>query len=91
MLRRLKKGNLKLSCAIQNNEAKDKFNRLWKSQKIVVYDDCPVDHNSNPSNVVDLLVRKLKQDGANAVSLSGVYSFFEIIVSFKRSIYGKNV
>lgn len=72
MLRRLKKGNLKISCLIQNNEAKDTFNRVWKSHKIVIYDECTTDPNSNPSNVVDLLMKKLRQDGASVSCLEGL-------------------
>lgn len=70
MLRRLRKGNLKTSCLIQNNEAKEAFNKLWKSHKIVIYDECTTDLNSNPS-VVDLLMKKLRQDGGNASCLAG--------------------
>lgn len=72
MLRRLRKGNLKTSCLIQNNEAKEAFNKLWKSHKIVIYDECTTDLNSNPSTVVDLLMKKLRQDGGNASCLAGV-------------------
>lgn len=71
MLRRLRKGNLKTSCLIQNNEAKEAFNKLWKSHKIVIYDECTTDLNSNPSTVVDLLMKKLRQDGGNASCLAG--------------------
>ncbi|XP_060083321.1 dual specificity protein phosphatase 7-like [Ylistrum balloti] len=77
MLRRLKKGNLKLSCVIQNNEAKDKFNKLWKSRNVVLYDDCSTDPNSNPSSIVELLLRKLKQDGAKTSILTGGFPSFE--------------
>lgn len=80
MLRRLRKGNLKTSCLIQNNEAKETFNRLWKSHKIVIYDDCTTDTNSNPSNVVDLLMKKLRQDGANVSCLEGAWRFFSFII-----------
>ncbi|XP_061178943.1 dual specificity protein phosphatase 7-like [Saccostrea echinata] len=79
MLRRLKKGNLKISCLIQNNEAKETFNRLWKTHKIVIYDECTTDSNSNPSSVVDLLMKKLRQDGANVSCLTGGFPQFEKI------------
>lgn len=80
MLRRLRKGNLKTSCLIQNNEAKETFNRLWKSHKIVIYDECTTDTNSNPSNVVDLLMKKLRQDGANVSCLAGAWRFFSLFI-----------
>lgn len=75
MLRRLKKGNLKIQCIIQNQDAKEKFNRLSKSNEndneIILYDDCPCDVNSNPSTTVDLLQKKLQQDGAKTCILQG--------------------
>lgn len=72
MLRRLKTGKLNLGCIIQNNEAKDRFNRLWKTQTIALYDEKPDPATSSPTSVIGLLYKKLKQDGAKAVFLQGV-------------------
>lgn len=71
MIRRLKKGNLKIQCVIQNNEAKEKFNKLWKSHDIILYDQSSTDNNCNTSVTVDLLMKKLQQDGASARILDG--------------------
>ena len=77
MVRRLKKGNLKIQCVIQNNEAKDKFNKLWKTHDIILYDQSSTDNNCNTSVTVDLLMKKLQQDGASARILDGGFEAFE--------------
>jgi 3-mercaptopyruvate sulfurtransferase SseA len=75
MLRRLKAGKLNIGCIIQNNEAKDKFNRMWKTQTVVLYDEKPDPATASPTSVIGLLYKKLKQDGAKAVFLQGLLSF----------------
>ncbi|CAG2230474.1 dual specificity protein phosphatase 7-like [Mytilus edulis] len=77
MVRRLKKGNLKIQCVIQNNEAKDKFNKLWKTHDVILYDQSSTDNNCNTSQTVDLLMKKLQQDGATARILDGGFEEFE--------------
>lgn len=78
MLRRLKKGNLKMSCIIQNNEAKEKFTKLWKTHDIVLYDDNTTDPNANPCpGIIDLLLKNFKQEGSKASFLLGGISQFE--------------
>lgn len=72
MLRRLKAGKLNVGCIIQNNEAKDKFNRSWRTQTIVLYDEKPEPATASPTSVIGLLYKKLKQDGAKAVFLQGL-------------------
>lgn len=71
MLRRLKAGKLNIACIIQNNEAKEKFSRLWKTQTIVLYDEKPDPAAASPTSVIGLLFKKLKQDGARPVFLQG--------------------
>lgn len=75
MLRRLKAGKLNLSCIIQNNEAKDKFNRSWKTHPVVLYDDSKTE--PSPTSVVGLLAKKFKQEGSNPLSLIGGFRNFE--------------
>ena len=69
MLRRLKAGKLNLSCIIQNNEAKDKFNRSWKTHPVVLYDESKAE--PSPTSVVGLLAKKFKQEGSSPLSLIG--------------------
>ena len=71
MLRRLKKGNLTVSSVIQSNEGKEKFNQMSKTHTIVVYDDCTTDTNTNPTSVLNLLSRKLREDGCRVCCLQG--------------------
>ncbi|RUS88355.1 hypothetical protein EGW08_003867 [Elysia chlorotica] len=77
MLNRLKRGNLNISSVIQNNEAKERFTKSSKSASVVLYDECSTDLNSNPSAVINLLVKKLRQDGCRASFLLGGFSTFE--------------
>ncbi|GFR88912.1 dual specificity protein phosphatase [Elysia marginata] len=77
MLKRLKRGNLNISSVIQNNEAKERFTKSSKSASVVLYDECSTDLNSNPSAVINLLVKKLRQDGCRASFLLGGFSTFE--------------
>lgn len=81
MLKRLKRGNLNISSVIQNNEAKERFTKNSKSATIVLYDECSTDLNANPSSVINLLVKKLRQDGCRASFLLGKFFFF-LILSF---------
>lgn len=75
MLRRLKAGKLNLSCIIQNNEAKDKFNRSWKTHPVVLYDDSKSEPTA--TSVVGLLAKKFKQEGASPLMLTGGFRNFE--------------
>lgn len=77
MLRRLKAGKLNVGCIIQNNEAKEKFSRLWKTQTIVLYDEKPDPATVSPTSVIGLLFKKLKQDGGRVVFLQGGYQNIE--------------
>ncbi|CAL1526254.1 unnamed protein product [Lymnaea stagnalis] len=77
MLKRLKRGNLNISSVIQNNEAKERFSKYSKTATIILYDDCSTDLNANPSSVINLLVKKLRQDGCRASFLLGGFSTFE--------------
>ncbi|KAK3595636.1 hypothetical protein CHS0354_009603 [Potamilus streckersoni] len=77
MLRRLKAGKLTVACIFQNNEAKDKFQSLSKTRLIVLYDDSDAAPQGNPSSVVALLYKKLKQEGCRPSFLEGGYPFFK--------------
>ena len=84
MLRRLKSGKLNVGCIIQNNEAKDKFNRQWKTQTIILYDEKPDPATASPTSVIGLLYKKLKQDGAKVVFLQGLYEFMPVILLLRK-------
>lgn len=77
MQKRLKRGNLNISSVIQNNEAKERFSRAYLTHQIVLYDDCSTDLNANPSAVITLLVKKLRQDGCNVAFLIGGFSTYQ--------------
>ncbi|XP_059138786.1 dual specificity protein phosphatase 7-like [Physella acuta] len=77
MLKRLKRGNLNVSSIIQNNEAKERFSKYSKTASIILYDDCSTELNANPSSVINLLVKKLRQDGCRSSFLLGGFSTFE--------------
>lgn len=77
MIKRLKRGSLNVTSVIQNNEAKERFTKLCKSHVIVLYDDCSTDLNANPSSVLTLLVKKLRQDDYKVSFLIGGFSTFE--------------
>jgi dual specificity MAP kinase phosphatase len=74
MQKRLKRGNLNISSVIQNNEAKERFSRAYLTHQIVLYDECSTDLNANPSAVLALLVKKLRQDGCNVAFLIGRFT-----------------
>lgn len=76
MLKRLKRGNLNICSVIQNNEAKERFSRYSKTATIVLYDECSTELHANPASVINLLVKKLRQDGCRASFLLGEYSLF---------------
>lgn len=75
MLKRLKRGNLNVSSIIQNNEAKERFSKYSKTASIILYDDCSTELNANPSSVINLLVKKLRQDGCRSSFLLGKFFF----------------
>ncbi|BFZ10652.1 hypothetical protein BsWGS_13691 [Bradybaena similaris] len=77
MLKRLKRGNLNICSVIQNNEAKERFSKYSKTATIVLYDECSTELNANPASVINLLVKKLRQDGCRASFLLGGFSTFE--------------
>ena len=74
MLRRLKKGNLSVASVIGCNESKERFNKKWKSETIVLYDDNTNDLNANPTSIVNLLLRKLREDGCHVCLLEGTFN-----------------
>ena len=84
MLKRLKRGNLNIASVIQNNEAKEKFTKNFKTATIVLYDECSTDLNANPSSVINLLLKKVKSDGSSSSFLLGeyiIYKHFMLVIS----------
>ena len=79
MLRRLRKGNLSVCSVINCAEAKEKFNAKWKTETLVVYDDCTSDINANTTSVVSLLMRRLREDGCRVCLLEGELHHFSPI------------
>ncbi|XP_076448008.1 dual specificity protein phosphatase 7-like [Babylonia areolata] len=77
MQKRLKRGSLNVSSVIHNNEAKERFSRCCKTHVVLLYDDCSSDLNANPSSVLSLLVKKLRQDGSKVAFLIGGFSTFQ--------------
>ncbi|KAL8621138.1 hypothetical protein ACOMHN_004809 [Nucella lapillus] len=77
MQKRLKRGSLNVSSVIHNNEAKERFSRCCKSHLVVLYDECSSDLNANPSSVLSLLVKKMRQDGSRVAFLIGGFSTFQ--------------
>ncbi len=71
MMRRLKKGNLSVCSVINSPESREKFNKKWKTETLVVYDECTSDINANTTSVVSLLMRRLKEDGCRVCLLEG--------------------
>ncbi|KAK6175402.1 hypothetical protein SNE40_013873 [Patella caerulea] len=76
LVKRLRKGILNMSAIIHNNEDKDRFNKYCKTHLIVLYDECSTDLNANPSSIINLLVKKLRQDGCRATFLLGGFTTF---------------
>jgi dual specificity MAP kinase phosphatase len=77
MMRRRQKGNLSVCSVINSLESKEKFNKSWKTETLVVYDECTSDINANTTSVVSLLTRRLKEDGCRVCLLEGGFSSFQ--------------
>ena len=78
MLKRLKKGNISVSSVISGNESRDRFDRLCKTDSIVVYDECTEDVSTTSSGFVSLLIRRLKEDGCRVCLLQGGYRVYAL-------------
>ncbi len=71
MLRRLKNGTLPVASVIKCNEGKERFNSLYKTGTLVLYDQDSHSTSANPSTVIGLLLRKLQEDGCRVRLLEG--------------------
>jgi len=73
MLRRFKKGNIPIRTIIPNHEDKEKFIRRYKSDTVLLYDECTADWQDSgaPTSVLGLLLQKLWEDGCRAYYLEG--------------------
>ena len=68
MLRRLKNGTLPVASVIKCNEGKEKFNSLYKTGILVLYDQ---DSNSSSASTSTVMLKKLKEDGCRVKLLEG--------------------
>ena len=73
LMRRLKKGNLTVSSAIQGNGMKEQFNAECNFKDIVMYDYHSTDVNANTCNLLTLLHDKLVKENYKVKVLAGVY------------------
>lgn len=73
LLRRLKKGSLAVSTAVQGNDMKEKFSTECHCKDIVLYDCDSCDVNANSANLLPLIHQKLVQDNCKVKVLSGMY------------------
>lgn len=73
LLRRLKKGNLAVSAAVQGNAMKDRFNSECNYKDIVIYESesSDVNSNSSTSNLLTLLHEKLVKENYKVKVLAG--------------------
>ena len=71
MMRRLKKGNLSIASVINSNEGRDRFKSQCRTHPVVCYDGATSDIEGNPTCLVSLLVKKMKEDGCAAYVLEG--------------------
>ena len=72
MLRRLaKKGSLSVASVIQCAESKERFNKKWKTEPLIVYDEDTLDSNVNNNSVVALIIRSLRKEGCRVSLLQG--------------------
>ncbi|KAL2103929.1 hypothetical protein ACEWY4_000797 [Coilia grayii] len=77
MLRRFKRGNLPIRSLIPNNEDKEKFIRLCKTDTVILYDECTSDIHSGTTSVLGLLLQKLWEEGCQAYYLKGGFVTFQ--------------
>ena len=71
MQKRLRKGTLNIASVIHNQEAKERFSKGCKSHLCLLYDECSTDLNANPTSIINLMLKKLAQDGCKAAFLLG--------------------
>lgn len=76
MMRRLKKGNLAIASVIGCSEGKERFKSKCRTQAVVCYDEGTSDLEANPTSVVSLLVKRLRDEGCRACLLQGGFSAF---------------
>ena len=75
MLRRLKNGTLPVASVIKCNEGKEKFNSLYKTGTLVLYDQDSSSSSSSSTSTV--MLKKLKEDGCRVKLLEG-NCFFDL-------------
>ena len=79
MLRRLKNGTLPVASVIKCNEGKEKFNSLYKTGTLVLYDQDSNSTSANSTTIIGLLLKKLKEDGCRVRLLEGMRYFNQLI------------
>lgn len=75
LMRRLKKGNMAASSAIQDNSMKDKFTSECNYKDIVMYECMACDVNANNSTLLSMLYEKLMKELCRVKVLSGMIMF----------------
>ena len=73
LMRRLKKGSLPISAAIQGNQRKEQFSTECNYKDIVVCDSLSADVNANTCNLLPLVHDKLVKENYKVKVLSGWY------------------
>lgn len=73
LLRRLKKGSLKVANAFQCNDMKEKFTSQCTCRDIIMYDSQSSDINSNTSTVLTMVYDHLQKEGCTVKVLLGKF------------------
>ncbi|XP_019633944.1 PREDICTED: dual specificity protein phosphatase 7-like [Branchiostoma belcheri] len=75
MLKRLKKGNCSINTLILSDVGKERFNRRCKEDFVILYDEASTDTGCT-SQTINLLMKKLQEDGCRAFYLQGGFNQF---------------
>lgn len=76
LLRRLKKGSLKVANAFQCNDMKEKFTSQCKCKDVIMYDSHSCDINSNTSTVLSMVYDHLQKEGCKVKILLGRFKYY---------------
>ncbi|KAF8790316.1 dual specificity protein phosphatase Mpk3-like [Argiope bruennichi] len=77
MLRRLANGKMSISSIIRGVENRERFNTLWKTHWIVLYDMNTELMRATGPCVISTLFRRLRRDGCQVVCLQGGFMAFQ--------------
>ncbi|XP_044726736.1 dual specificity protein phosphatase Mpk3 isoform X2 [Chrysoperla carnea] len=76
MLRRLAAGKIDLMSTIKCRELKKKISSAYKENLFVLYNDNVNDSNQGGDSILNVLLRRLSQDGCRVVCLDGGFTDF---------------